>query len=72
MNIIRQISDSELEIMRVIWKAKDSAMFVQIMSDLNEKDSEFNLIVARGCYAMVALINTKRSSYPRGERFVFR
>ncbi len=37
MSIIQQISDSELEIMRVVWQ-NGSALFAQIMAALSEKE----------------------------------
>jgi len=36
-----QISDSEIEIMRIIWNNGGTAMFAQIMNVLNEKDREW-------------------------------
>ena len=41
MEKFQQISDSEMEIMRVIWDNNGSAMFAQIMNALNEKDREW-------------------------------
>lgn len=38
MKKIQQISDSELEIMRIIWGSDGSALFAEIMAGLNEKD----------------------------------
>lgn len=41
MGKIQQISDSELEIMRIIWSNKGSALFADITNKLNEKDKSW-------------------------------
>lgn len=38
MNKIQQISDSELEIMQIIWSNKGAALFAEITAELNEQD----------------------------------
>lgn len=41
MGNVQQISDSELEIMRIIWSNKGSALFADIIKKLNEKDKDW-------------------------------
>lgn len=41
MRKFQQISDSEMEVMRIIWNNGGSAMFAHIMNALEEKDREW-------------------------------
>lgn len=41
MQFIRQISDSELELMRIIWAKGGNALFSEIMSEVKEKNKNW-------------------------------